>query len=1437
MNIKKTNEDKKKEKTFSQNINFIYSSGNNIKEFHPNSIIKSFIRIMDNICIYIFNYFFFLFILFILQKEVKSDDEQFIELKFKEEGFNQIISDDYKNNLTFEVFINGDPGEINNKFVYINSSENIVKIKFNELLSDFSYMFSNLINITYISMNNIFDIDCNMSYTFNNCENLKTIQFSNSACNANGLIGMFYNCISLTSIKLNIFQTGYIEDMSYMFYNCKNLVDLNISNFDSSLTKNMKSIFHNCESLCSLNLSFFDTTKVEIMWDMFKGCSSLKDLDISNFDTSKVTDMESMFEGCSNLTSLDLNNFNTSNVQYMNKMFSDCKNLELLYFRNISTISLGTMYHMFYNCSSLKYLDIFSLVEDGQSYYEMFEGSSYNFTFCVKEDENIPNIFEELKKGDTNRDCSSSCYGEGINRTSVPNKKLCCPLFEYNDTCYEKCPPRTNNSRGDGICEIFNCTYYYNYKQDGCLESDKIPDGYYLNDTELKTIDKCHENCKTCKGKATELTTNCLLCNESLPYIYFGNCYNSCENGNYIDSEGISRCKCHVKNCKECSEESLELDFCLSCNNEEGFYEKENETIFNSSFVKCYKDPEEYYLDQNLLIYKHCYHTCKSCNQHGNKENHNCLSCNEENKFPIIIGDNSGSSINCYPNCTYNYYFDNESNYICLNDPGCSNDYKFLIDESRECIKSCQEAKEFKYAFRNKCLKICPEDTLPSSNITGNFCYASCDNIERPFLMVETETCVSKCNIMDRYKELCITNYHGDREEEIKDMILSDIREDITDTFNYSFITSDQSVIIHEKNISYEITSTKTLTNDQKISRIDLGECEDVLKKYYGINSEVPLYIFKVDVYVEGKVGPNVEYEIYYPNDNELQLMDLSICEGIDIKVGFPINITEDNIDIYNKDSPFYSDICYTYTNDNGTDIILEDRQNEFTEKNLSLCEEGCSFASYDQETGSATCSCGVKFDLPMASTVSIDKNKLYQFMNIKTIANFKVMKCIKLFFSGKVIATNIGFYFFIPTIIAYFLCLYFFYKRGFNELKYEINKIVFAKRNLKYVLMKLIKKSVFQTYLDKKGINLKLNENRNKENFNNNENIIEKRSHIEGKKYKNGLNLLERNICNEHNETSNDEENNNENNNIIINSLKKISSYENNKQKKIMNPPQNKIKYKINESKIPSTKRYILDNNYSKLTEQKKELIKIFSDKQKQKIIEILSYNNSELNDLSYKKALQYDKRKFFQFYFSLLTSNHLLIRLMDKKDYNSRIIKIFLCFFNFSSVYAINALFFDDSTMHQIYEDGGDFNIIYQLPQIAYSTVISFIIDIIINYLSLSQDDIINLKREKKIASIGKKARKLIKKLKNKFISFFIISFSFILLFWYYLGCFCAVYRNTQYHLIKDTLISFVTGNLYPFAISFIPGLFRIPALSSYSKGKYILYKLSQFIMKFLG
>ena len=79
-------------------------------------------------------------------------------------------------------------------------------------------------------------------------------------------------------------------------------------------------------------------------------------------------------------------------------------------------------------------------------------------------------------------------------------------------------------------------------------------------------------------------------------------------------------------------------------------------------------------------------------------------------------------------------------------------------------------------------------------------------------------------------------------------------------------------------------------------------------------------------------------------------------------------------------------------------------------------------------------------------------------------------------------------------------------------------------------------------------------------------------------------------------------------------------------------------------------------------------------------------------------------------------------------------------------------------------------------------------------------------------------------------KLIIFFVLIFLFLILFWYYLTCFCGVYKNTQTHLIKDTLLSFGLSLLYPFALNLLPGLFRIPSLNN--KNKECLYKISNII-----
>ena len=172
----------------------------------------------------------------------------------------------------------------------------------------------------------------------------------------------------------------------------------------------------------------------------------------------------------------------------------------------------------------------------------------------------------------------------------------------------------------------------------------------------------------------------------------------------------------------------------------------------------------------------------------------------------------------------------------------------------------------------------------------------------------------------------------------------------------------------------------------------------------------------------------------------------------------------------------------------------------------------------------------------------------------------------------------------------------------------------------------------------------------------------------------------------------------------------------------------------------------------------------------------------------------------------------------------------KIALFFFSFALNFTVNSLFFNDTTMHQIYTDEGDYNFIYQIPNILYSSIICNVINAIVTALSLTEQRIIEFKRVK--SNIEQNFKNLKKCIIIKFISFFILSFIFLNFFWYYLSCFCAIYKNTQIHLIKDTLISFGLSLLYPLIFCLVPGIFRIPSLKAQKQNKEYLYKISKFL-----
>ena len=55
--------------------------------------------------------------------------------------------------------------------------------------------------------------------------------------------------------------------------------------------------------------------------------------------------------------------------------------------------------------------------------------------------------------------------------------------------------------------------------------------------------------------------------------------------------------------------------------------------------------------------------------------------------------------------------------------------------------------------------------------------------------------------------------------------------------------------------------------------------------------------------------------------------------------------------------SDIYNDICYPLKSESGTGKPLKDRQKEFIDNNMSVCEEGCMFIEYNDEINKAKCS------------------------------------------------------------------------------------------------------------------------------------------------------------------------------------------------------------------------------------------------------------------------------------------------------------------------------------------------------------------------------------------------------------------------------------------------------------------------------------------------
>ena len=145
----------------------------------------------------------------------------------------------------------------------------------------------------------------------------------------------------------------------------------------------------------------------------------------------------------------------------------------------------------------------------------------------------------------------------------------------------------------------------------------------------------------------------------------------------------------------------------------------------------------------------------------------------------------------------------------------------------------------------------------------------------------------------------------------------------------------------------------------------------------------------------------------------------------------------------------------------------------------------------------------------------------------------------------------------------------------------------------------------------------------------------------------------------------------------------------------------------------------------------------------------------------------------------------------------------------------------------MHQIYEDEGSFNINYQLPKILCSAFISTLfLRIILETLVLTDRNILEIKNQENYTNAKIMKTKTLKYVKIKFTIFFVLNFILLIIFWYYLTSFNAVYDNTQIYLLENTFFSFGLSLSYPLFWNIIPAILRMTSLNTKKHDRQCMY-----------
>ena len=1217
---------------------------------------------------------------------------------------------------------------------------------------------------------------------FRDIDSLIEVDFTNfDSSGVTSISNMFINCRNLKHINFTNFDTSSVYDMSSMFENCASLESIDLSNFDTSNVKIMDYMFKNCISLISLDLKNFRTPLLTTMNEMFSSCIVLKYIDLSNFDTSLVTSMSSLFLNCNYLTSINIVHFITINVKFMNELFMNCGSLKSIDLSKMDTSNTLNMSSMFYGCSSLISLNLsnFNTLKVENMEYMFYNCKLLKFldisNFDISDVVSMKYMFSQ---------CSS------LISLDLTNLVLSQKNLEY---LFEDCKSLVSIkfSRKYKLLGKIDKMFY------GCSSLTTLD----LYNFDFGFVDNMEDLFRHCSSLVSlDLSNIDTFSVTTMKNMFYGCTLLKTINLKKWNTKSLLEIDNMFNNC--ISLISLDLStFKTSLVKDMSyiFYNCNNLTSLNISSFDTSK----------VITMKYMFYRCISLTSLDLSNFNTSLVNNMDSMFE---GCTSLISLDLSRFNTKNleiisYMFRNCINLEYIN-------ISFFDDRNMYSYNEAFEGTtdNLVYCIYNSSNNEQIRKELSLKNCSINDC--SIDwKINKMKIIPEKETCIKDCFLDDiynyEYKYICYEQCPKGTHSNNENIYLCELNA--YECFGkYPFIiVIDNSCEeeCHLEDFFKDICTINTFIN-QTLSNSQSLLISTIIKDIEdGVSKKLLLKVVFKEKNDIMKIDNDILYQItsnFNQNNKEyenISTIKLGECENI-LKEKYNLSLNESLIifkteqyiedlyiplieyDIFNPKTNEKLNLDYCRNENISIEINIPVSINEsdliLFETNNSYYNDICYIYTTDKGTDITLYDRQNEFN---NNNISLcPKNCIYKefdSINSKVTCLCQLQDRFSLFSN---INKNEILYNFIIT------------KKMTNFDVLKCYKLLFSKDGLiknagnYIILIIIITYIILLIYFYQKEYILFydiINEIINAK-------IIQKDFDISSK-------------------TDIKEE-------FKENSTELLSS---SKKSKVSNLKNNSNKYNIEtkvDSEISGNKNILNNNNNNK------------NDLDKSEIEKTMEYIDYEINTISYKEAIENDKRTYFQYYKSLIKLNNILIFTFNRnKDYNSYIIKICLLFFSITLYMSVNTLFFNDSFMHRIYLDKGIYNFKYALPKIIYSLLISPVIMIIFRKIFLTHQNILEIKHEKNKFKLEGRVTIELRNIKIKFACFFILSFLFLLLFWYYLSSFCAVYKNTQIYIFENTLICYTISLIYPFIICLLPGLFRMSAFKSPGE---CLYKISQII-----